>query len=101
MRGISRQILARDAAAQLKQAACRGSAALWTRHERAHEQAQTRDEADQVALGALVLCDACPVVSLCQEWASIEAYTGLAAGAAWLNGRRREIPRPSEVQLAS
>lgn len=32
------------------------------------------------------LCSGCPVIEECRQWASIDRYTGLAAGSSWVRG---------------
>lgn len=101
MSGRDREVLARDAAARLGPAICRGQRDLWNACERAYLEAENPAAAGQVADGALLLCDECPVLDWCAAWAAVDRYTGLAAGAAWTNGRRRRVPRPVDVPLAS
>jgi len=97
----SREVLARDAAARLRAASCRGQRDLWNTHERAYLEAESRDAAAEAAEGALLLCDECAVLDRCAAWAAVDKYTGLASGAAWVNGRRHTVSRPSQVPLAS
>lgn len=97
----SREVLARDAAARLGSASCRGKRDLWNNHERAYLEAASRCAAADAAEAALLLCDECPVADLCSAWAAVDKYTGLAGGAAWVNGRRHVVPRTSQVRLAS
>lgn len=101
MSGRSREVLARDAAARLRAASCRGQQDLWNSHERAYLEAESRDAAAEAAEGALLLCDECAVLDRCAAWAEIDRYTGLAGGAGWTNGRRRDVPRPAQIPLAS
>lgn len=88
---INRDVLARDAAARLQQAACREQQALWDAQEHAHEAAATPVEAVSAAAPALAVCAGCPVRQLCTAWAEVDEYTGLAAGGAWVNGKPRPV----------
>jgi hypothetical protein len=97
----SREVLACDAAARLRAASCRGQRDLWNTHERAYLEAERGDAAAEAAEGALLLCDQCPVLDRCAAWAAVDRYTGLAGGAGWINGRRRDVPRPAQIALAS
>lgn len=100
MRGISREVLARDLAAQLGPARCRGHREFWTEHEQAWFAAPKRREAEQAAAPALALCAGCPVIETCEAWAAVDLYTGLAAGKMWRRGRSR-LPSRTELPLAS
>lgn len=88
---MNRDVLARDAAARLEQAACREQRALWDAQEHAHEAAETSVEAVIAAEPALAVCAGCPVQQLCTAWAEVDEYTGLAAGRAWVNGKPRPV----------
>jgi len=100
VRGISREVLARDAAARLDLAACKHHQDLWNERERDHANAGTQAVARQAALPLLAVCTGCPVITECRAWAKIDDYTGIAAGTAWVNGLekpthwvRRQAPR--------
>lgn len=100
MRGINRDVLARDAAARLRQASCREHRELWDRQEQMWDVSDTDDEAAAAAEPALALCDECPVLAHCAAWAEVDLYTGLAAGAGWRNGRRsRRRWRPQSLAI--
>lgn len=93
-RGISRRVLARHAADQEhRRAACKGEWRLWDEAEKAHQLSRTRDEAAAAAAPAMALCAQCPVLDACAEWAKTDEYTGLAAGAAWVEGAWRDPGR--------
>lgn len=100
MRGISREVLARDLAAQLRPARCHGRRDFWTEREQAWLAASKRREAEQAAAPALALCAECPVLEICEAWAAVDLYTGLAAGKMWRRGRSRALPR-ADLPLAS
>lgn len=102
MRGISREVLARDLAARLVRANCRGQGGLWTDTERQWLEASSRKVAARVAAPALELCSDCPVLEMCARWAATDRYTGLAAGTMWRHGRSREVQRTrTDLPLAS
>lgn len=95
-RGMSRRVLADDLLERMGgQGACKGQSALWADSETRHLAATTKLAATDAAAPALDLCQDCPVVALCNQWATVDRYTGLAAGLAWTDGksRRAEITR--------
>lgn len=69
---------------------CKGQSAWWVSIEIDHELARTACAARAAATPALQMCAGCPVLELCDQWAEVEQYTGLAASYAWVNGRRRD-----------
>jgi hypothetical protein len=101
VRGISREVLARNLAAQLGAATCRGRRDFWNEHERAWSMQLKRRDAEEAAAPALALCDDCPVLEVCAAWAATDRYTGLAAGLMWRCGRPRSIRRQVELPAAS
>lgn len=90
--------LARQVVAAITAAACKGRGQWWSRKEAAHEKARTSETAAAAAAPALRLCRRCPAYDECEIWAQLDNYTGLAAGAAYLNGRRLD---PSRVRQHS
>lgn len=104
MRGIDRQVLARDAAATLVAAACKEQLDLWNRHEDEHAAASTKEQARKAAKPLLEVCSTCPIIQACRRWAEVDQYTGIAASTAWLNGKERPahwVRRPQTNWLAS
>ena len=91
MRGISREVLARAAAARLVGGACRGTAQLWTEQEQVHAEALTPRDAQEAARPLVAMCTDCRVEEDCAVWAQIDQYTGIAAGVAWVKGRPRPV----------
>lgn len=89
MRPISRAHLARQLAAAITGAACKGQGVLWGQWEAAHAAAATSAAAETAAVPAMVLCAGCPETLRCASRAEVDRYTGLAAGAAYLNGARK------------
>lgn len=97
MRPISRRVLARYlAAVDVRGAACKGLGQWWSEQEAAHAAAGTPDAARAAANPAMVVCAGCPAITACSELAVIDRYTGLSAGAAYVNGRR--TPTSTVVQ---
>lgn len=104
MRGLSKEVLARDAAAGLYRAACKDERDLWTRQELQHASAATQSEARQAALPLLEVCARCPIVAECRAWAEVDDYTGIAGAAAWVNGVEKPahwVRRQADPRLAS
>lgn len=90
MRGISRRVLARDAAARVEDARCAGLPLMWSALESQHSQAATPEEAAAIVdQASTIACDGCPAFMACAAWARVENYSGLAAGAAYESGERR------------
>lgn len=88
MRGISRTVIARDASGRVEDAACTGASARWTELEGHHERARTStDSAAAVDAVRREFCAGCPAIAACRNWAEIEQYDGLAAGAVYSGGR--------------
>ena len=58
----------------------------WTAAGVAHRFARDGAEAASAAEPAMRLCSGCPVIEECRQWASIDRYTGLAAGSSWVRG---------------
>lgn len=109
MRDISRVVLARDAAAALRGAACKELGPLWNGGETAILQAESPSAARRAAEPLVAVCVECPVVRGCRRWAEIDSYTGVAAGEIWASGSvwedgaggtRRPMRRPGDRRLA-
>lgn len=94
MRGISRVVLARDAALQVSRtpgdAHCQGQGTTWTALEKNYRLAE-RTQRPELLSHVQGICNGCPVALSCAVWAETERYTGLAAGMWWANG----TPRPT------
>ena len=89
MRPISRAHLARQLAAAITDAACEEQGSAWSGWEVAHASASTPVAAAAAADAAMTLCSGCPETERCAQRAELDSYTGLAAGAAYLNGVRK------------
>lgn len=102
MRGISRVVIARDAADGLRQAVCKGQQELWDRGEREHAEVVAPPAAQAAARPLLQLCRRCPHLTdgTCAAWAEADNYTGIAAGTAWTRGRRRRVDDPPALDNA-
>ncbi len=74
--------------------ACREDRQLWGVAERDHASATTKWTARVAAAPAVELCAGCPVLTVCANWAETDRYTGLAAGTAWIDGKRRPTEWP-------
>lgn len=85
--------LARQVVADISDAACKGRGQWWSLKEAAHEKARTPEAATAAAAPALRLCRRCSAYDECEIWAQLDGYTGLAAGSAYLNGRRTDPGR--------
>lgn len=59
----------------------------WNAAEISHATAPSNAAAAQAADSVLSMCIDCPVLSECAQWASIDRYTGLAAGSSWIRGK--------------
>lgn len=96
MRPMSAQTLARDAAAKMAASNmpngdCHRRGRLWGILERAHRAARRPDEARNVIVTIREeFCGDCPARLACHQLASDGRYTGLAAGAAYEKGVRKE-----------
>src|SRR5450759_4752624 len=90
---MSRAHLARQLAAAITRTACKGQGEAWTEWEAAHADAVTPAQAEAAAAPALAVCAGCPEVTPGGRPApSLDSYTGVAAGTAWVNGMRRPTP---------
>jgi hypothetical protein len=66
----------------------------WSQREAAHERASTAKAAAAAAAPAMRMCAACPETGAqgrCALRAQLDAYTGLAAGQAWVAGRSHPV----------
>lgn len=86
----SREVLAQQAAARLVANRCGDHTKIWNRQERLHAAASNRAAAAAAAAPLLQICASCPIVKECRQWATIDLYTGIAAGSAWVNGTPKE-----------
>src|SRR5699024_9672708 len=76
--------LARQIAAEIE-GNCKHHSEWWTTHEAMLQAATTRPAAEAATRSPLSLCHTCPGYELCEQWAQIDDYTGIAAGAVYVN----------------
>lgn len=86
-RRLSRVEQAQKLSLQLLSGNCVNYPKLWNDCETAHLNATKARAAQQAAELAFQLCQDCPVRDRCQEWATVDRYTGLAAGQVWVDGQ--------------
>lgn len=100
-RDLSRNVLARDLAATITDAACAGAAAQWSAWEDAYERASNPAQRADALREPVSMCHDCPAREACADLAELTRYTGIAAGSAYRNGHRldhrgrRAKPTPS------
>jgi len=88
--------LARQLTAQITNGNCKYLGTWWSEQEAAHAQTTTPGDARNATEPALALCEGCPAHELCRQRAELDRYTGLAAGAVYINGHRKPpttVPR--------
>lgn len=83
-----RAVLAADAAARIAGAHCKERTEDWNELERAHNAAPTSRESSEVVADVVQICEGCPALAACAQWARTDEYSGLAAGAAYHRGER-------------
>ena len=97
MRGISREVLARDAAWSLADGACKDLTIEWARWEATYAAALTQAARLATLTEPTAVCSACPITAECADLAELSGYTGIAAGEDYRNGRpdhsRARAPR--------
>ena len=87
MRGISREVLARDAAWCLADGACKDLTAQWARWEETYAAALTQAARLAALAEPAAVCSACPITAECADLAELSGYTGIAASEGYRNGR--------------
>ena len=97
MRGISREVLARDAAWSLAYGACKDLTLEWSEWEATYAATPTRATRLAALAEPASVCAGCPITVECADLAVLSGYTGLAAGRGYRNGRpdhaRQRHPR--------
>jgi len=97
MRGVSREVLARDAAWSLADGACKDLTIEWARWESTYAAALTHSARLTALAEPAAACSACPITVECADLAELSGYTGIAAGEGYRNGRldhaRQRHPR--------
>ncbi len=87
MRGISREVLARDAAWSLADGSCKDLTIAWGRWEDMYAAALTPAARLAALAEPASVCSACPIAAECADLAELSGYTGIAAGEGYRNGR--------------
>lgn len=87
MRGISREVLARDAAWNLTDGNCKDLTARWAAWEKAYLAAEAIDERARALIAPAEVCAGCPIVPECGDLAELTVCTGIAGGRGYRNGR--------------
>lgn len=86
MRGISREVLARDAAWNLADGACKDLTSEWARWEDTYAAALTRAARFAALAESAAVCAGCPITAECADLAGLSGYTGIASGQGYRNG---------------
>ncbi len=86
MRGISREVLARDAAWSLADGSCKDLTIEWARWEDTYAATLTRAARLAVLAVPAAVCGGCPITAECADLAELSGYTGIAAGQGYRNG---------------
>ena len=87
IRGISREVLARDAAWSLADGACKDLTARWAAWEQAYLSAEALHDRAIALVAPAEICAACPITAECADLAQLSGYTGIAGGRGYRNGR--------------
>ena len=87
VRGISREVLARDAAWSLADGACKDLTIEWSRWENTFAAALTQAGRLAALAAPAAVCAGCPITVECADLAELSGYTGIAAGQGYRNGR--------------
>lgn len=97
MRGISREVLARDAAWSLADGSCKDLTSQWASWEATYAASPSAAARQAALTEPAAVCGACPIVTECADLAELSGYTGIAAGQGYRNGRldhaRQRQPR--------
>ena len=87
MRGISREVLTRDAAWSLADGACKDLTLEWGQWENTYAAALTQADRLAALAAPAAVCAGCPITVECADLAELSGYTGIAAGEGYRNGR--------------
>ena len=86
MRGISREVLARDAAWTLGDGDCKDLTVQWSTWEHTYATAVTTAARAEALAAPAAICTGCPITTKCADLARLSEYTGIAGGVALRNG---------------
>ena len=87
VRGISREVLARDAAWSLADGACKDLTIEWSRWENTFAAALTQAARLAALAAPAAVCAGCLITDECADLAELSSYTGIAAGQGYRDGR--------------
>lgn len=87
VRGISLEVLARNAAWTLSEGACKDMTIRWSTWEAGYLAADVLSDRAVALVDAAAVCARCPIVAECADLAVLSGYTGIAAGRGYRNGR--------------
>ena len=87
MRGVSREVLARDAAWSLADGSCKDLTVEWARWEATYAASLTPAARQAALMEPSALCADCPIAVECADLAGLSGYTGIAAAHGYRNGR--------------
>lgn len=103
MRGISREVLARDAAWTLADGDCKDLTVQWSTWEHTYAKAATTASRAAALAAPAAICTGCSITAECADLARLSGYTGIAGGLALRNGaidRLRVSRHPREKRSA-
>ncbi len=86
MRGISREVLARDAAWELADGKCKELTERWAAWENAYLAAQAVADRARILIDPAAVCADCTIAVECRDLAELSLYTGIAGGRGYRNG---------------
>ena len=89
LRPSLRDVQAAKASARLGQASCMGRESEWAEGEQVWTEARSLEEALVAAEPLIEICQECPVLAACAQWAEIDRYTGIAGGRPYVRGVHR------------
>ena len=97
------EITAQHLSASITDAACRELGSWWSTQEAAYARARTGADISRIAAAVTAICDSCPLTTrrACAELAEVDHYSGLAAGALYLAGRRWDASTPPSAPHAT
>lgn len=87
MRGLSREVLARDAAWTLADGRCKDLTKRWAAWEAIYFSSEAIADRARALIAPAEVCAGCPIRTECADLAELSGYTGIAGGRAYRNGR--------------
>ena len=101
VRGISREVLARDAAWSLADGSCKELTTAWAVWESRYAAAATAQSRLAALAEPTAVCASCPITAECADLAELSCYTGIAAAQGYRNGRPDQARRRHPKQRRS